>query len=250
LIITLRHPAALAPVTQIQAAGAALGVRLSQLRPLSGSSMSSSWDSAWAVPMPMRSRRLASHAAIASAEPDIRVQVQQIPNDPMYGQQWHYAEPAGGINLPSAWDATTGSSNVTIAVLDTGYRPHADLAPRLLPGYDFTSDPIMSNDGLGRHADALHPGDYGCATGNPNSSWHGTHVAGTLGAITNNSSGASGINWTSTVLPVRVTGKCGGYLSDVIDALRWAAGMSVTNVPTNTQPAQVANLSFSGESGS
>jgi serine protease len=181
-------------------------------------------------------------------EPDLRIFAQQLPNDPMFAQQWHYYEAAGGINLPAAWDITSGAPGLVIAVLDSGVTAHAELAGRIVPGYDFIANVTTANDGSGRDADANDPGDYGCDINNngnsSNSSWHGTHVAGTLGAASSNSSGVSGINWKSRLLPVRVTGRCGGYTSDLIDGLRWAAGIGIAGIPSNPNPARVANISL------
>src|SRR6202043_3764317 len=123
-------------------------------------------------------------------------------------------------------------------------------------GYDFITDPIVANDGNGRDADASDPGDWitaadaatatfqGCTVGN--SSWHGTRVAGILGALSNNATGITGITWLPKILPVRVLGKCGGVDSDILDAMRWAAGLHVTGVPDNTHPAQIINMSLGG----
>lgn len=192
-------------------------------------------------------RRLAKDPRVLSAEVDHKMYAQRVPNDPMYAQQWNYFEPAGGINMPAAWDVTVGSSSIVVAVIDTGILPHADLAGRVLAGYDFITDPAMANDGDGRDANAVDSGDYGC--NGSNSSWHGTHVAGTIGANSNNSFGVAGINWTSKIAPLRVLGKCGGYTSDIVDALRWAAGINIPNVPSNPTPARVANLSLGGANG-
>ncbi|MDZ7656133.1 MAG: S8 family peptidase [Sulfurimicrobium sp.] len=189
---------------------------------------------------------------IELVEPDYLQQATLVPNDTYYSLQWHYFDPVGGINLPTAWDKATGSASIVVAVVDTGYRPHADLATKMLPGYDFVSDAWMGNDGNGRDSDAMDPGDWAaaneCYTGSPayNSSWHGTHVAGTIGAATNNGSGVAGVNWQSKILPVRVLGKCGGYTSDIVDGMRWAAGLAVSGVPANTTPAKVINLSLGG----
>lgn len=189
---------------------------------------------------------------IELVEPDYLQQAMLVPNDTYYSLQWHYFDPVGGVNLPAAWDKVTGSAAIVVAVVDTGYRPHADLAAKMLPGYDFVSDAWMGNDGDGRDPDARDPGDWvaanDCYTGSPaaNSSWHGTHVAGTIGAVTNNGSGVAGVNWQSRILPVRVLGKCGGYTSDIVDGMRWAAGLVITGVPANPTPARVINLSLGG----
>ena len=189
-------------------------------------------------------RRLASDPAVEFAEPDLRMVPLLTPNDSSYSQQWDLYESAGGINAPAAWDRTTGSSAITIAVLDTGLLPHAELAGRTVAGYDFITDVAMANDGDGRDPNPSDPGDWGC-NGN-NSSWHGTHVAGTIGAAANNAQGIAGINWVSKIQPVRVLGRCGGYSSDIIDAMRWAAGIPVAGAPNNATPARVMNLSFGG----
>jgi serine protease len=201
--------------------------------------------------------RLAALPSVAYAEPDRIRRAYATPNDPYYGSQWDYSDPTGGINAPAAWDLTTGSAGLTVAVVDTGLvYSHPDLAGRAWPGYDFVSDSFMANDGDGRDPDATDPGDWVTAAdtthaecnGTPtgNSSWHGTHVAGTIGALSNNGVGVAGINWNSMVLPVRVLGKCGGYDSDIADGMRWAAGLSVSGVPANAHPARVLNLSLGG----
>ena len=180
---------------------------------------------------------------VVYAEPDRKLYPMLVPNDPLYSQQWNYFEAAGGINLPAAWDITTGSASIVTAVIDTGIRPHVDFAGRTVPGYDFIVDTAVSNDGNGRDADPSDPGDYGCGS---NSTWHGTHVAGTLGAASNNGTGVSGVNWVSKILPARVLGVCGGYISDIADAVRWSAGIAVAGVPANANPARVENLSLGG----
>jgi len=121
-----------------------------------------------------------------------------------------------------------------------------------VPGYDFITSVAMANDGNGRDSNPSDPGDWvvanECYSGSPasNSSWHGTHTAGTIGAASNNSMGVAGVNWTSKILPVRVLGKCGGTTSDIADAMRWSAGLSVSGVPANANPAKVLNLSLGG----
>ncbi len=184
----------------------------------------------------------ASDPNVEYAEADRIVQRMFTPNDTRYNEQWHYFEATAGINLPAAWDLSTGSG-VRVAVIDTGYRPHADLAPNVLPGYDFITDPAMANDGGGRDADAQDPGD---ACGGGASSWHGTHVAGTIAAVTNNGTGVAGVAFNARIVPVRVLGVCGGTVSDVADAIVWASGGAVPGVPANPNPARVLNLSLGG----
>ncbi len=187
------------------------------------------------------------------AEPDRILKPLATPNDSYYSLQWHYYESTAGLNLPGAWDLSTGAG-ITVAVIDTGYRPHADLAANIVAGYDFIADTAVSNDGNGRDADASDPGDAvvagECGSGYPtqdeSSSWHGTHVAGTIAAVTNNGTGVAGVAYGAKVQPVRVLGKCGGYTSDIADAIIWASGGTVSGVPANATPARVLNLSLGG----
>jgi len=185
------------------------------------------------------------------AEPDRIMKPLLTPNDSMYSQQWDYFEATGGLNLPAAWDKSTGSG-IRVAVIDTGYRPHADLSGQILAGYDFISDATIANDGGGRDSDASDPGDWTaageCGAGEPasNSSWHGTHVAGTIAALTNNGSGVAGVAFGAKVVPVRVLGKCGGYTSDIANGIIWASGGTVSGVPNIAARAQVINMSLGG----
>ena len=187
-------------------------------------------------------QRIEADPAVEYAEPDAIMQIQV--NDPQFTQQWHYTKPSTGINLVDGWSKSTGNGVIT-AVIDTGYRPHADLAGNLLPGFDFISDTTVANDGDGRDSDSRDPGDW-CPPSRPNSSWHGTHVAGTVAAVTNNTLGVAGVAHNAKIVPVRVLGKCGGYLSDIVDGMRWAAGLTVPGVAANSNPAQVLNLSLGG----
>jgi serine protease len=187
------------------------------------------------------------------AEPD-RIMVPLFtPNDPMYSQQWDFYEAKAGLNLPAAWDKSTGAG-INVAVIDTGYRPHADLSGQILPGYDFINSAATAGDGNGRDSDASDTGDntYAgqCGSGSPAqdqaSSWHGTHVAGTIAARTNNGIGVAGVAYGAKIVPARVLGKCGGYTSDIADAMVWASGGTVTGVPVNPNKARVLNLSLGG----
>ena len=206
--------------------------------------------------------RLRSDPTVESVDVDQRRYPHALPNDPLFSNQWYEMnnQPAA-IDAITAWDTTTGRTDIVIADLDTGIRfDHPDLGPlggtKLLAGYDFVTDPAVANDGDGRDADASDPGDWvtsadvattkfsGCTVGN--SSWHGTRTAGILGAIANNSTGIAGISWGAKILPVRVLGKCGGADSDILDAMRWASGLHVDGVPDNTHPAQIINMSLGG----
>jgi serine protease len=188
---------------------------------------------------------------VAYAEPDRKMYPMLTPNDTSYGSQWDLHETTGGIRAPAAWDLATGSG-VVVAVIDTGIRPHADLSGQLVAGYDMIKDTAVSNDGNGRDNDPSDPGDWTaaneCAAGEPasGSSWHGTHVAGTIAARTNNASGIAGIAFNAKVQPIRVLGKCGGYTSDIADGMIWASGGSVSGLPTNATPSRVLNLSLGG----
>lgn len=205
--------------------------------------------------------RIAALPEVAYAQVDDLRFPTAVPNDPLYANQWHYKSPPaepGGVNLPPAWDLTTGSASIFVAVIDTGILPHPDLAGRVATGYDMIDDALVANDGNQRDPDPTDPGDWitaaedaqpggwfqGC--GVSSSSWHGTHVAGTIAAASNNGVGVAGVNWVSKVVPVRVLGKCGGYTSDIVDGMRWAAGLAVPGVPANPNPAKVMNLSLGG----
>jgi serine protease len=214
---------------------------------------------------------LASDADVEFAVPDEPRRRFAVPNDPYYAAgpaagpavgQWYLRAPEGdvrsGIDAPAAWDHTTGSADIVVAILDTGVRfDHPDLAGRLLPGHDMVSDDAVANDGdPGRDADASDPGDWvtsadaqtaafqGCSP--EPSSWHGTQLAGLIGAAANNGIGMAGVGWGVGMLPVRVLGKCRGFDSDIIAGMRWAAGLPVPGVPANPTPARVLNLSLGG----
>ncbi len=194
---------------------------------------------------------LAQQVEVEYAEVDQLMKPLLTPNDTRYNELWHYFESTGGLRANTAWDTSTGTG-VVVAVLDTGYRPHADLVANIVGGYDMIGDTFMSNDGTGRDSDAQDPGDWStagqCDATDPgsNSSWHGTHVSGTIAAVTNNGSGVAGVAFGAKVLPVRVLGRCGGYTSDIADGIVWASGGSVSGVPANANPAKVINMSLGG----
>jgi len=211
--------------------------------------------------------RLQASGLVRFAQIDRRVYPRMAPSDPRYNEQWNYqslitgkvyGENNYGLNLPGAWDITTGSPAVVVAILDTGLLPHQDIDSNILDGlgrvvggYDFITDPAIANDGDGRDANPTDPGDWVekdnklCGDGAfyP-SSWHGTHVAGTVGALTNNAIGVSGVAWQVSLLPVRVLGTCGGSFSDILDAMRWSVGLQVPGVPDNLHPARILEHEF------
>ena len=204
-------------------------------------------------------RQLAGHAEVEFVQPDRRKRAQFVPNDTDLKLQSYLSDVPAAISAFSAWDVTTGSVDLVVAMIDTGYRPHAAMAGRVLPGYDFVSDPVVANDGDGRDADATDPGDWvtrtdlasshtfdGCDV--ENSSWHGTSTAGIVAANSNDGAWTAGISWSARILPVRVLGKCFGDDADILDGIAWAAGLGVPGVPVNPTPAQVINISL-GEQG-
>jgi len=196
-------------------------------------------------------RKLAADPNVEYVEVDQIMRATLTPNDTRFSEQWGFGTSNASINVRPAWDKATGTG-VVVAVIDTGITNHADLNANILPGYDFISDAAMARDGGGRDSNPNDEGDwYGaneCGSGIPasNSSWHGTHVAGTVAAVTNNSTGVAGTAFNAKVVPVRVLGKCGGYTSDIADAIVWASGGTVSGVPANANPAEVINLSLGG----
>ena len=195
------------------------------------------------------------------------------------------ATPAA-IGATTAWDSATGAPYI-IAIIDSGVDyNHPDLGlygagGKLLPGRDFVCNDsgvdctstatgntyVMANDGNGWDADASDPGDWltaaDVATGGlcpgaglgPNkdqpepSTWHGTRVAGIAAALTNNGVGVAGVAPGAYILPVRVLGKCQGYMSDIVAGMYWAAGLTTTatsSLPANPYPANILNLSLGG----
>jgi serine protease len=189
--------------------------------------------------------------AVQYADPVRRAFPTRVPNDPLYGQQWALTD-AAGVNAPRAWDLQIGSASVTVAVVDTGITQHPDLDGRVLAGYDFISDPVTANDGNGRDSDPSDPGnatrDNECGDGTPGepSFFHGTFVSGIIAADTDNGVGIAGLDWNAKILPVRTLGKCGGTFDDILDGVLWAAGVPVTGVPPNPNPARVINMSLGG----
>jgi serine protease len=208
--------------------------------------------------------RLAREPEIEYAVPDRLRKARALPNDALFSSQWYLqSTEAAAINMASAWDRSKGANGTLVAIIDTGVRrDHPDLAGKIVGGYDFIAEAALGADGDGRDADYSDPGDYIDANDRSNtalleicgadaladdtsSSWHGTRVSGLIAAATNNAIGIAGAGWNIRMLALRVLGKCGGYDSDIIAAVRWAAGLAVPGVPDNQTPARVINLSLS-----
>lgn len=208
-------------------------------------------------------QRLAADAEVEYAVPDERRRALAVPSDPLFAGgprvspaagQWYLRTPdatqVSAINAVGAWAISTGAPDLVVAVLDTGIRPdHPDLARQLVAGYDFIADADEARDGDGRDPDPSDPGDWSaagqCDAGEsaPDSSWHGTKMAGVIGAQTDNGLGMASVGYGVRVQPVRVLGPCGGYDSDILAAMLWAGGLNRT--PTrNATPARVINLSL------
>ena len=220
-------------------------------------------------------KALAALPEVEWAVEDKRRLIRSIPNDPLFASngtmssgvkagQWFLRAPdptmPSAIDAQRAWDRQKGSSNVVVAVLDTGVvLDHPDLVGKLLPGYDFVSDRFAASDGTRRDNDPSDPGDASVAGEcNPyepaqDSSWHGTQVAGLIAASTDNGIGVASVGRNVSVLPVRVLGQCGGYDSDIIAGMLWAGGVSSdvglgrTVVYPNAHPARVINISLGSQ---
>jgi serine protease len=240
-------------------------------------------------------RRLAADPEVELVAVDQRRKHMALPNDPLFGtkdvnpettsggvqqrviDQWYLKAPGSttnpavvsSINAPAAWDITTGSSSVIVAVIDTGARlDHPDLASQFVTGYDMigygasssATSVAIANDGNGPDPDPSDPGDWvsqadinsgvlgtDCTSADiGNSSWHGTRVSGLIAAASNNNIGMAGVGWGLKLMPVRVLGKCGGYDSDIMAGMKWAVGISVPGLPANANKAKVLNLSLGG----
>jgi serine protease len=192
----------------------------------------------------MLMRQIAANPNVEYVQIDRVMTHMLTPNDTNYSQQWGYTDADAGIRANTAWDVANGSG-IIVAVLDTGYVTHSDLAANIVAGYDFITNTTTAGDGNGRDSNPADPGDY--SGGNP-SSWHGTHVAGTVAAVTNNGKGVAGTAWGAKVMPVRVLGLGGGSTSDIADAIIWASGGAVSGVPTLSaaNAADVINMSLGG----
>ena len=200
---------------------------------------------------------------IEAVEPDMHMTAldnsstkdSNVPNDPYFSEQWDMTSGSYGINATNAWSQSTGKG-ITVAVIDTGILTnHPDMEGQLLPGYDFISDAERARDNDGYDADPSDEGDWAepgaCpsrsgASKGQSSSWHGSHVAGTIAAHTNNNGGVAGVAPDAKIVPIRVLGRCGSTSADTIDAITWASGGEVNGVPVNKNPARIINMSMGG----
>jgi serine protease len=182
---------------------------------------------------------LRKRSDVLYVEPNYIRYASLVPDDTLYSKQWHYPF----INLPQAWEITTGSSSVIVAVIDTGVLlSHPDLQGQFVSGYDFISSVSNALDGDGIDDDPDDPGDERAG----GSSFHGTHVAGTVAARTGNAEGVAGIAWNVKIMPVRVLGKNGGTSYDLIQSIKFAAGIANDSGTVPAQSADIINLSLGG----
>ena len=244
IIVKFRSRLQATSATTLQAAG----LQLARVRPLGLERVSLYRSNANAAQTLEMVRQLSNRSDVQYAQPNWIKQALAVPTDPQYTEQWHYEN----MNLPAAWDISTGAASTVVAVIDDGMlynaattnaatndadpKTHPDFAEKVIGGYDFISDAAAAEDGDGRDANA-----YDNRIG-----LHGTHVAGTIAAATNNGKFGAGVNWNAKLINARVLGKGGGSTSDIIDATLWSAGIAVTGVPANPNPAKVLNLSLGG----
>ncbi len=198
---------------------------------------------------------LRARSDVLYAEPNTILRPSAVPNDPRYNLQWNYPQ----LNLPAAWDGFSSAgavgAGVTIAIVDSGIlwdkndsgKRHPDfnceVAPgvsKIAPGYDFAlGDDNPYDDALSGSGAAL-------------SGYHGSHVAATAAACSNDAFGVAGVAWAARILPVRVFDGDAGTLADVAKGMYWAAGVPIpasvgSSVPVNPNPAQVINLSLGAQ---
>jgi serine protease len=238
VIVKFRSALQATNALQLQAAG----LQLTRVRPL-GVAKANLYRAAASHQKTLEMvRQLQSRADVEYAEVNHIYQPLAVPTDPQYNLQWHY----NNMNLPAAWDISTGVTSTVVAVVDDGMlynltdndpKTHPDFAGKVIGGYDFISDPATAEDGDARDANA-----YDNRIG-----LHGTHVAGTIAAATNNGQFGAGVDWNAKLVNVRVLGKGGGTGADILEGTLWAGGEVVPGVPNNPNPAKVINMSLGGD---
>jgi subtilisin family serine protease len=183
--------------------------------------------------------------SVLYAEPDYEVKAHILPNDPSFGSLWAFQNsgqnggtPGADIHAPWAWEMTTGNRNVVVAVIDTGIDyNHEDLAPNMWRNPGDCNANGIDDDGNG-YIDDCHGINSLDRTLTPmDDNKHGTHVAGTIGAIGNNSLGVVGINWNVSLMACKFLNSYGqGYTSGAIECLDYVKAMKdkgVNIVATN-----------------
>ncbi len=192
-------------------------------------------------------RGLRQQSGVKYAEPNYIRKALATPNDEYYSaHQWNLPL----INLEAAWDITTGSSDVIVAVVDTGVLlSHPDLNDQLVDGYDFISEDSISGDDESGIDD--NPDDTGDDDNDADCSFHGTHVAGIIAAESNTeadeSPGIAGVAWNIKIMPLRALGIGGGTTYDVMQAVKYAAGLDNDSGTVPDNPADIINMSLGGE---
>jgi serine protease len=263
----------------IAALGARAGAALEHVRALSdGSHVFGAASTGGWPPAAVLVEALRGAPDVERVEEDFALSIQQLPNDPELARLWNLKAvdtASFGADFETAWASTTGQPGLVVAIIDTGVLPHPDLVGSggtLSPptgalasdGYDFISDcrvrascpagtsgsasqvapspgAIDAGDWIS-NADRNHPIFSSCKR--RDSTWHGTHVSGIVAALAGNAQGVAGAAFGVRVLPIRALGKCGGYMSDVAESIRYAAGVHPA-IP-NPTPARVLNLSIGG----
>ena len=242
-----RDPEQAATAAVSEPAGEVVGAEIVAVTPITAKTVAVTFDQTLTAEQAVRiSDQVADSDQVRAAEPAATL-TPAATNDTYYPYLWNLRKGSPsefGVNAEVAWPVSTGSGSI-VAVLDTGLTAHPDLAANVLPGYDFVSQIVQAGDGDGWDPDPADPGDN-CSEQAEGSSWHGTHVAGIIAAVRDNGIGVVGVAPEAKVQPVRVLGRCGGSEADIIAAIRWGAGLPVTDVPANPTPADVLNLSLSG----
>lgn len=189
-------------------------------------------------------KRLAGTLGQDAVEPVIRRQALALPQDDWFPYQWHLQQ----AGFPAAWALTRGNEDVIVAVIDSGiHLAHPEFlgASRLVPGMDFITDPDNAGDGDGIDDDPSDVAPAPWAAG-----FHGTHVAGIIAAEVAGAGTPSlrhsvaGAGWNVRVMPLRVLGRDGGTSADLIEAIRYAAGLPNRSGRLPARRADIINLSL------